>query len=429
MSDKLTAQHLIDMLVQRQGLDRDEATAFVRVFFALIEESLASDGVVKVKGLGTFKLIKVEDRESINVNTGERILIQGHTKVSFSPEAGLKDVINKPFAHFETVVLKNEALLDTTAQEENADNDMAPEDDNTQDSQEPTKDEGVSSAAIEIKEEELVPVKEQATEEKEEEKVQKEFDHEIYNTDEGQLDDSQVDVSPIKSGETDVEEPTEVLPTDDINAEIVAEVPEASPSLPEKRNKGNSLNKTLIVVVVLTIIICGGLIFSTYFTNLFPVNNDPEFPEEYLIFEDNDTVFGVDSVDVAVTDSTALSVIYSAEYQDTTQSSREENVQTGSATTVSGDLAQQEATQTAQRQQTPFSKIPVKPDSTNYEIVGTKALHTIVAGETLTRIAYKFYGTKDLYPYLIMHNRSIIKNPNVLPVGEIIVIPELRKKK
>lgn len=67
--------------------------------FELIEEALVTEKYVKVKGLGTFKLTEVESRESVNVNTGERIEIQGHTKISFTPDSSMKDLINKPFAH------------------------------------------------------------------------------------------------------------------------------------------------------------------------------------------------------------------------------------------------------------------------------------------------------------------------------------------
>ena len=73
--------------------------------FSLDRTSLENEKTVKIKGLGTFKLVDVDSRESVNVNTGERFQIKGHTKVSFTPDTNLRDTINKPFAHFETVVL------------------------------------------------------------------------------------------------------------------------------------------------------------------------------------------------------------------------------------------------------------------------------------------------------------------------------------
>ena len=107
MNDKLTLQELIDLLAARHQMEPQDADAFVKEFWALIEEGLKSDNYVKIKGLGTFKLIDTEARESINVQTGERIEIQSHARVTFSPEASLRDLINRPFAHFETVVLND----------------------------------------------------------------------------------------------------------------------------------------------------------------------------------------------------------------------------------------------------------------------------------------------------------------------------------
>lgn len=84
-----------------------EAEAFVAMVFDVVNEGLQKDKLVKVKGLGTFKVAAVKDRESVNVNTGERVLIEGHDKITFTPDAVLRDFVNKPFAQFETVVVKD----------------------------------------------------------------------------------------------------------------------------------------------------------------------------------------------------------------------------------------------------------------------------------------------------------------------------------
>lgn len=117
MNEKLNIQDLIDTLAERHGMSKKNADSFVKEFFQLIEESLEKDKYVKIRGLGTFKLIDVGSRESVNVNTGERFEIQGHTKVSFTPEPALKDIINRPFSHFETVVLNDATVLEDTLQE------------------------------------------------------------------------------------------------------------------------------------------------------------------------------------------------------------------------------------------------------------------------------------------------------------------------
>lgn len=125
MNEKLNIQDLIDMLAEKHGMSKKNADSFVKEFFLLIEESLEKDKYVKIKGLGTFKLIDVESRESVNVNTGERFEIQGHTKVSFTPEPTLKDIINKPFSHFETVVLNDSTVLEDTPLENEEEDEMS----------------------------------------------------------------------------------------------------------------------------------------------------------------------------------------------------------------------------------------------------------------------------------------------------------------
>lgn len=106
MSDqKLTPVDIAGGLSRRASVPLRYSEDFVRSFFKAIEEGLVHDNVVKVKGLGTFKTVSVDARESIDVNTGARIEIAGHTKVSFTPDAALRDAVNKPFLEFETVIL------------------------------------------------------------------------------------------------------------------------------------------------------------------------------------------------------------------------------------------------------------------------------------------------------------------------------------
>ena len=114
MNEKITLQDLINLFGEKQSMSTKDAELFVRSLFDLIEEALATEKYVKVKGFGTFKLTEVDSRESVNVNTGERIEIQGHTKISFTPDTTMKDLINKPFAHFEPVVLNDGVELEET---------------------------------------------------------------------------------------------------------------------------------------------------------------------------------------------------------------------------------------------------------------------------------------------------------------------------
>ena len=96
---------LAAILADSYGMDAKTSQTFVKTVFEIVEEFIAKDKLVKIKGFGTFKLINVSDRESVNVNTGERIVIAGHSKLTFTPDSALKDAVNRPFADFETTTL------------------------------------------------------------------------------------------------------------------------------------------------------------------------------------------------------------------------------------------------------------------------------------------------------------------------------------
>ena len=94
-------------LAEKSGISLQDAELFIRKMFDVANEGLQSDKLVKMKWLGTFKVMAVKDRESVDVNTGERIIIEGRDKISFTPDNILKEIVNKPFAQFETVVVND----------------------------------------------------------------------------------------------------------------------------------------------------------------------------------------------------------------------------------------------------------------------------------------------------------------------------------
>lgn len=104
---KISVQEIAGVISEKHGLSQQEAETFVTAFFDLINDGLHDDKIVKVKGFGTFKVVDVRDRESVNVNTGERVVIEGHGKISFTPDPIMRDLVNKPFAQFETVILND----------------------------------------------------------------------------------------------------------------------------------------------------------------------------------------------------------------------------------------------------------------------------------------------------------------------------------
>ena len=116
MEEKLMSKNSLTVLAQKlaekTGISQQDAELFIRKMFDVVNEGLHADKQVKMKWLGTFKVTSVKDRESVDVNTGERIVIEGRDKISFTPDTILKEIINKPFAQFETVVVNDGVEFD-----------------------------------------------------------------------------------------------------------------------------------------------------------------------------------------------------------------------------------------------------------------------------------------------------------------------------
>ena len=104
---KFSLNTLGKLLADKSGLSQVEAELFIRKMFDVCNQGLEADKQVKIKWLGTFKVQATKDRESINVNTGERFTIEGRDKLTFTPDNILKEIVNKPFAQFETVVVND----------------------------------------------------------------------------------------------------------------------------------------------------------------------------------------------------------------------------------------------------------------------------------------------------------------------------------
>lgn len=109
---RLTIQEIAKVLVAKNGLEPSQANRFATELFAIIQERLEKNDLVKVKGLGTFKVITVDARESVSVRTGGRVMIEEHSKITFTPDATMKELVNKPFSQFETVVLNDNVEFD-----------------------------------------------------------------------------------------------------------------------------------------------------------------------------------------------------------------------------------------------------------------------------------------------------------------------------
>ena len=124
---KVSIQDIAKAIAGKHGLSQNDAEKFVAALFDIINEGLHKEKIVKVKGLGTFKVIDVRERESVNVNTGERVVIESHGKITFTPDPIMRDLVNKPFAKFETVVLNDGVDLDEMSKIQEDNDETEPE--------------------------------------------------------------------------------------------------------------------------------------------------------------------------------------------------------------------------------------------------------------------------------------------------------------
>ncbi len=114
--DKLTITDLASLLASKLEISQKNAEDFVKIFFDSIEETLLSNDQVKIKNLGTFKLSWNDARKSVDVNTGDEIVIDGYNKVVFAPDASLKELVNQPFAHLEPVVISQDSSVSVASE-------------------------------------------------------------------------------------------------------------------------------------------------------------------------------------------------------------------------------------------------------------------------------------------------------------------------
>lgn len=375
MNEKITIQDLIDILAEKHSMNKKDAELFVKGVFELIEEALATEKYVKVKGLGTFKLIGVDSRESVDVNTGERIEIQGHNKISFTPESSLKDLINKPFAHFETVIL-NEGVDLSEVEAVDVPKEDAKEDENLFDTiKKPER------VMLEETIEEMVEVKLEEPEERAaDESVKEEFMADMIE-------------EPIEeeASTEEMEEPVEESIEEQVKKEGVDVIELPVQDVAEENKEDKKEEKTSKVLIVITIILIILILAGLYW--LFR-------PSESMVVS---TV--VSEVPVAI--DTTVQVV------DTLS---DENDSKFSVPTAS------------EKSEVTKEKVAALSDTTEYRIVGTKATYTLQDGETLIRVALKFYGSKNYWPYIAKHNEKTIKNVNNVPKGTVILIPELQHK-
>lgn len=385
MNNRLTIQDLAGLLAERTGKDRKNTELFLREFISVISEGVYTDKIVKVKGLGTFKVILVEKRESIHVNTGERFLIPEHYKFSFLPDKELREMVNKPFSFFETTELnENVDFSDIDELEEEKDNEDESIEEVMPDKEIPIIDEQPEPV-------EYLPLSEPIEEEQvaEESVMKPEPDEETALPNELEED--------IQSVQPPVQE--EFIPEPVWPRESLFDQEYSTDS------SGHfSMKKMLVFVLVLALISIVG--FYTYW-GLQGLNS----------FKHID---GVASLDIVST----------------------ENPETVSDSLYMEDMTEEDTTtevvpvqDTVNVVETPTGQktVPVSPVAKEVDKeVKVKQVPTsgkdlakvkIEPGSRLTLIALEYYGSKIFWVYLYEYNKAVIKDPNNVAIGTEISVP------
>lgn len=405
MNEKITIQDLANVLANKHSMEKKDAEQFIKGMFELVEEALSTEKYVKVKGLGVFKLTDVESRESINVNTGERIEIQGHTKISFTPDNSIKELINKPFSHFETVILNEGVELEETNEES-----QTPTTSETTDIIEKVVEEStidIQQTTIEIidtkTEEEVI-----AAEKEEAVVVTEATDTPEYKVEESSSD-TYIETSDViddelkndEKGEFEIDEsidePNEQAMAN--NEEIISETSvNEEGETPQEQEEEEKTNKSLILITILLILIIIGGAYWLFGSS----DSDEESP----------TIVNTE-VSIENTDSPIDNISTQPEQVKTepdiqeVKSNKEDNI----ASIISDE------------------KVASIGDTLDYRIVGTKTTHILQSGETIIKVALKYYGAKNYWPYIAKHNEKTIKNANNVSKGTKLLIPELVPKK
>lgn len=458
---KVLLSNLVDELATRDSVSHDVANSFMHAFIDVIEKGLQADNIVKVKGLGTFKLQEVNSRDSVDVNTGERITIKGYRKVSFTPDSAMKEFVNRPFAHFEPTEL-NEGFP-TDMETESLDSSIVENDeaDTVEEVELQTVDESSAIAADECEEKETLPTEESKL-------IEESLDSSAAESAETSMfaDESIDERVDVPADETLAEPEHADVNVDVLSAQANEDEPEAedkhtqvneeeSPVIQtksreeKKSRKGCGCLGTLLLFVVLALAAAG----VVYYLWTSPVDLPKDVNYTGDVKDNNDIVVRPDlggELGLSHEETTDQDISYSMEDSMTLTSDNSDTigVEISQLTEPANDLQSQlganEIVHEAHKANLPTDepktcvvaiteslkarnvKDITLVDTADYKIVGTYVSHKLKSGETIIQLAYKYYGDKRLWPYIVLHNQ--MKQYNSLAIGQIIKIPVLKER-
>ncbi|WP_315022118.1 HU family DNA-binding protein [Alloprevotella tannerae] len=372
MNRKLLLQEVADAFAQRANISKKKAEAFCRTFFDLIEEELTHESFVKIKGFGTFKVITVNERESININTGERIRIDSHAKLSFVPDSQLKDLINKPFADFQTITLQ-----DRTTEEE------------------------LTKAEIKIERE--ISTSQSLQQEStfnQKECYQKEIDNNSLSIEPiGSTNHQKDNLSFQEASNRSVKEDT-CLPdlntgSNDLSSgETIPPPPTQTETSSNQDFPSQSKSRWLKRIAIFSIFILQAIFcyYAGYYRWLCPYEKKTALPQSAT------------GQEMAASQPQSSPQMQSKK----TESSNHKQETIAEADTINYDKA--------------YPQLP----GGRFQIIGTLSTHELQKGENIYHLAKEVYGDKSYAIYIFTFNQ--LKNPDLVPIGTKLKLPKLRKR-
>lgn len=380
--ERISIQDLaLSVLPSKRGMKKKDAERFATTLFEVVKEGLASDRVVKIKGLGTFKMIDIDARESINVNTGERVVIESHDRITFTPDSTMKEVVNRPFSQFETVVLNDDVEFDDSPVLE-GESELEPEEDEMENF--------VQNEVTEEKQEALEP-----------ESIPE-------PTEPQELTEPQ---EPTESqGPTEPQEPVEILepevPQEPIEiSEPAEEEPAAQMELFDQTE--DVKRKIPLKWWIIMLAACIGSFAGGYYLGKQSYKQELQSP--------------IDEIEVVspVTDTTKTDTIAKADTLVTITKEVEEPV-----AQTPEEPAPIQTEEVVNHRTYALKDARVRTGA--YRIVGTDSEVTVRAGETVARVAKRTLGP-GMECYIEVYND--ITSKTVLKEGQTLKIPKLEAKK
>ena len=423
MKQKLLLSDFAQWLSEKEGITKKEAQTFLRTLFQIVEQGLTDDQFVKIKGLGTFKLVTVNERESVNINTGERFQIGEHNKIAFIPDASMKEIINRPFAHFESVDLSDETdTAELDAVDEAVKQEFPPiseEETSTAEESIPTTVEVITESSHptslpekqkdvteEVSEEsnltEEIPtefatitegLEEKKAEEKAEETEALAQAEAVAITAKETASESQASEENLTPEETPIQVVSTSEKTDAMGTE--AEISVSQPTTltvsgaaveEEEDTRRPWLRRTLMALFVL--LLCTASYFAGYYRLLCPPCA-----------------------------STAPTAPATKVQPDSAQAKKPQAAKKDSA-------AVSAASQTVSKPLNEAKDSVKQPQKQEEAVTRT---HTIRVGDNLSRIARKYYGDDHYVDFIIRKNN--LKNADNIHVGKVLVLPPLETEK